>query len=318
VNPPGNWTWDFGDGGTGNTANPIHQYGEPTGTIIDVIAIGCNGALCDTQTIQLTMPLVTGPDAAACLPQTTDPSTGGSLGIGITFFQMGNINNTSTNASSGYQNFTCDDTTTLNPGDFYTWIVRTGQTYEETVKGYIDFNNDGAFDQVTELVFEDSAVVYNHSGLTIQIPFTAVMNTALRMRLESEYSGNPEPDGCVDLLYGQNEDYTVFIDTNYLVNHVASPFSTPVSMTVYPNPFSKNATIEYHIASTQEVSVEVFNLVGEKVQQFASEELQSAGKHSYTFNEESPGVYFVKLTVGNESKTVARRQYNYLPFFKPV
>lgn len=304
VNQPANWTWDFGDGGTGNTQNPIHQYGEPAGTVIDVMAIGCNGPYCDTEYVQLTMPQVLGPAPAACLPQTTDPSTGGALGIGITFFQMGHINNTSTNAASGYQNFTCTDTTTLNPGDFYVWIVRTGQTYEETVKGYIDFNNDGAFDQATELVFQDSAVIYTHSGLTTQIPYTAVMNTALRMRLESEYSGNPAPNGCTDLQYGQNEDYTVFIDSTYLVNHVTSPFSTPVSMSVYPNPFDKNATIEYYIGSSQEVSVEVFNLVGEKVHQFASQELQSAGNHSYTFGDATPGVYFVKLTVNNESQTV--------------
>ncbi len=303
VNTPSNWTWDFGDTGSGNTANPIHQYALPTGTSITVMAIGCNGVLCDTQYVTLTMPLVTGPAAAACLPATLDPGTAGSLGIGVTFFQMGHINKTSTNAASGYQNFTCTDTTTLNPTDFYVWTVRTGQTYEETVKGYIDFNNDGIFDPVTELIFEDSAVVYNHTGLTIQMPTNAVMGVALRMRLESEYSGNPEPDGCIDLLYGQNEDYTVFMDTDYLVNKI-NPFSSPVAISVYPNPFSKFATIEYSIASSKNVSVEVFNLVGEKIQQFAYGEMQTAGKHAYVFNEETPGVYFVKLTVDGESKIV--------------
>ncbi len=303
VNAPTSWAWTFGDTGTGNTANPIHQYGEPTGTIINVMAIGCTAGGCDTQYVTLTMPLVTGPEAAACLPATTDPSTGGSLGIGITFVQLGNINNISTGSASGYQNFTCSDTTTLNPTDFYIWTVRTGQTYEETVKGYIDFNNDGAFDQVTELIFEDSAVVFAHSGLTIQMPTTAVLGVALRMRIESEYSGNPEPNGCSDLLYGQNEDYTVFMDTNYLVNKI-NTFSMPVGLSVYPNPFSKVATIEYSIASSQKVSVEVFNLIGEKIQQFVSDELQAAGKHTYIFNEETPGVYFVKLTVDGESKIV--------------
>ena len=303
VNAPTSWTWDFGDSGTGNTANPIHQYGVPTGTVIDVMAIGCTGGGCDTEYVSLTMPLVTGPTAAACLPQTLDPSTGGSLGIGITYVQLGHISKTSSNSISGYQNFTCTDTTTLNPGDYYTWTVVTGQTYEETVKGYIDFNNDGAFDQVTELIFSDSAVVYSHTGLTVQMPVTAVLGVALRMRVESEYSGNPSPNGCIDLLYGQNEDYTVFMDTNYLVNQVSS-FSSPVAMSVYPNPFNKNATIEYHINASQKISVEVFNLVGEKVQQFASDEIQSAGKHTYTFNEETPGVYFVKLTVDGESKIV--------------
>ncbi|CAN5424575.1 hypothetical protein BH11BAC1_BH11BAC1_03590 [soil metagenome] len=304
VNPVTTWSWDFGDGGTNTVdANPIHQYGEPTGTIINVIVIGCTAGGCDTEYVSLTMPLVTGPEAAACLPQTTNPGTGGSLGIGITNFTFGHISNTSTGSASGYQNFTCSDTTTLNPGDHYMWSIITGQTYEETVKGYIDFNNDGAFDEVTELVFEDSAIVYNHGGLSIQIPMTAVMGVALRMRIESEYSGNTEPNGCIDLLYGQNEDYTVFIDTAYIVEHI-NAFSTPVAMSVYPNPFSKDATIEYSIVSSQKVSVEVFNLVGERVQQFAGDEIQPAGKHTYIFTQETPGVYFVKLSVGDESKIV--------------
>ena len=73
---------------------------------------------------------------------------------------------------------------------------------------------------------------------------------------------------------------------------------------LFRSPFSKNATIEYSITSSQVVSVEVFNLVGEKIQQFAANELQAAGKHTYIFNQETPGVYFVKLTVGGESKIV--------------
>lgn len=305
VNTPNDWDWDFGDGTTHDSlnANPIHQYGEPTGTVINVMVIGCTAGGCDTEYVSLTMPLVTGPEPAACLPQTTDPNTGGSLGIGITNFMMGHISNISTNSISGYQNFTCSDTTTLNPGDFYTWTAITGQTYEETVKGYIDFNNDGAFDQVTELIFQDSAVVYTHAGLTIQMPMNAVMGVALRMRIQSEYSGNTPPNGCSDLQFGQNEDYTVFMDTTYLVNQVSS-LTTAVAMNVFPNPFSKNATIEYVLKGSQTVSVEVFNLVGEKVEQFASGEIQAAGKHTYVFNEETPGVYFVKLTVDGESKTV--------------
>ncbi len=301
VNAPTTWSWAFGDLGTATTANPIHQYGAATGTVFNVVAIGCTVGGCDTVTITLTMPLVTGPAAAACLPQTTDPGTASALGIGITNFTLGHINNPSTNSSSGYQNFTCTDTTTLNPGDFYMWTATTGQTYEETVKAYIDFNNDGAFDSIAELVFEDSAVVHTHSGLTVQMPLTAVRGVALRMRVESEYSGNPEPNGCVDLLYGQCEDYTVFMDTSYIVNHI-NTFASNIPMTVYPNPFNKNATIEYYLNTSHNVSVEVFNLVGEKIQQYAAAENQSAGKHTYIFSRDTPGVYFVKLTVDGESR----------------
>ena len=301
VNAPTSWTWDFGDGGTGNTANPIHQFNEPNGTVIDVQVIGCTGGGCDTEYVQLTMPLVIGPAAAACLPQTTDASTGGSLGIGIVLVQLESINNTSQNSSAGYQNFTCTDTTTLTEGMSYTWVVNTGQTYEETVKGYVDFNNDGAFDQATELIFEDSAEVFNHTGTTASMPLFTVLGTALRMRVQSEYSGNPEPDGCIDLLYGQTEDYAVFMQAGVAVKDLA----TATAFTVYPNPFNKSTSIEYHLNSSQTVTVEIFNAVGERVETFAASEIQGAGKHTYQFNGTSTGIYTVKLTVG-ESSTIQK------------
>ena len=298
VNAPTSWTWDFGDGGTANTANPIHQFAEPAGTNITVMAIGCVGADCDTEYVSLVMPLVTGPAAAACLPQTTDPGTGGALGIGITMLQLGSINNTSLGAAAGYQNFTCTDTTTLTCGVAYNWIVSTGQTYEETVKGYLDFNNDGAFDQVTELIFSDSAVVHTHSGTTITMPLSPpVLGTALRLRVESEYSGNTPPNGCSDLQYGQCEDYTVFMQCAVGVNGISSA----ASFNVFPNPYTGNTTIEYYLNSSQKVSVEIFNAMGEKVETIAASEVQSAGKHAYHFTGVSAGIYYVKLTAGDAS-----------------
>ncbi|MEO8085601.1 MAG: choice-of-anchor D domain-containing protein [Bacteroidota bacterium] len=298
VNPPGTWFWDFGDGGTSTDPNPIHQFSAAAGTQINVMLIGCVGVECDTQYVTLIMPLVTGPAAAACLPQTTDPGTGGSLGIGIVNFVLASISNTSQNAAANYQNFTCSDTTTLTCGMSYIWTATTGQTYEETVKGYLDFNNDGAFDQATELIFEDSAIVFNHTGTTITMPaMPPVLGTALRMRVESEYSGNPEPDGCANLLYGQCEDYTVFMQCVVGMEGIISANT----LNVYPNPFSKNTTIEYSLITSQKVSVEVFNAMGEKIQTFASGENQAAGKHSYNFSEAAAGIYFVKLSAGDAS-----------------
>jgi PKD repeat protein len=298
VNPPTTWLWDFGDGGTSTSANPQHQFGEPTGTAITVLAIGCVGVVCDTQVVQLVMPLVTGPVAAACLPQTTDPGTAGSLGIGITMFQLESINKTSQNSAAGYQNFTCTDTTTLTCGMSYQWTAATGQTYEETVKGYLDFNNDGTFDQVTELIFQDSAVTLAHVGTTITMPANPpVLGTALRLRVQSEYSGNPVPNGCSDMLYGQTEDYAVFMQCAVGMNNLGAA----TSFTVYPNPFDKSSTIEYNLNTASTVTVEVFNAVGERVESYAATQMQSAGKHAYQFTGTTAGIYTVKLTVGDKS-----------------
>ena len=298
VNAPTSWSWDFGDGGSATTANPIHQFSASAGTTITVLAIGCTGGGCDTEIVVLTMPLVTGPAAATCLPQTTDPSTAGNLGIGIILVQLGSISNSSTNSASGYQNFTCTDTSTLNAGMSYAWSVHTGSTYEETVKGYIDFNNDGTFDQGTELIFEDTAVLFTHSGTTATMPANPpVLGTALRMRVESEYSGNPEPDGCVDMLYGQCEDYTVFMSGPVGIDALAAT----TGFNVFPNPFNKSTVIEYTLPASQKVTVEIFNALGVKTGEIVSAQIQSAGKHSYTFTGGAAGIYFIKLTAGSAS-----------------
>ena len=148
---------------------------------------------------------------------------------------------------------------------------------------------------------QDSAVIYTHAGLTTQIPYTAVMNTALRLRLESEYSGNAVPNGCSDLDYGQNEDYSVFIDSTYIVSQVIKPTSEGLSMLVYPNPYNRSTSIEYDLSKSEKVTVEVYNAVGEKVETFAASEIQSAGNHKYQFQGTTAGIYTVKLTVGEST-----------------
>ena len=72
----------------------------------------------------------------------------------------------------------------------------------------------------------------------------------------------------------------------------------------YPNPFSN--TTQFNIGLTNEnvVSVDVFNLFGQKVYSMPSQQM-SSGNHLMTINGAgwSAGVYFYKVTVGDQSKT---------------
>ena len=70
--------------------------------------------------------------------------------------------------------------------------VSTGFTYVESVKAWIDWNNDAVLDPVNELVFSDSAQMTNHGGF-VSVPGTAVLGQPLRFRVASDYSGNPTP-----------------------------------------------------------------------------------------------------------------------------
>jgi len=69
----------------------------------------------------------------------------------------------------------------------------------------------------------------------------------------------------------------------------------------YPNPFNPSTTINYSLNENTYVTLEVFNILGEKVAQIVNE-YQNAGNYSVSFNVEelnkklSSGTYFYSLT----------------------
>lgn len=72
---------------------------------------------------------------------------------------------------------------------------------------------------------------------------------------------------------------------------------------VYPNPYSSSTTIKMNITEKSDVSLEVYNILGEKIQTLEKGQKQP-GIYSYNFNAKSlnysSGIYFVKLTVGDK------------------
>ena len=176
--------------------------------------------------------------------------------------------------------------------------VSTGFTYVESVKAWIDWNNDAVLDPVNELVFSDSAQMTNHGGF-VSVPGTAVLGQPLRFRVASDYSGNPTPTPCLDLQYGQIEDYSVFLVFD---NGVKAPGAN-IPFSVFPNPFNRSTNIDYALSGNAVVSVEVFNMIGEKVSSFVLNEEQPASRHTYTFDNASSGVYYVRLTVDGQAMT---------------
>jgi hypothetical protein len=83
----------------------------------------------------------------------------------------------------------------------------------------------------------------------------------------------------------------------------SEPIDSPHSFELkqnYPNPFNPSTTISYSIPENAEVTLEVFNAVGQKVETLVSG-VQNAGSHSVSFNASnlSSGVYLYKLTSGD-------------------
>ena len=69
----------------------------------------------------------------------------------------------------------------------------------------------------------------------------------------------------------------------------------------YPNPFNPTTTIEFSIAASSHVSLDVYNILGEKVATLVNDNL-NAGQHSIVFNASShlaSGIYIYQLRAGN-------------------
>jgi hypothetical protein len=73
----------------------------------------------------------------------------------------------------------------------------------------------------------------------------------------------------------------------------------------YPNPFNPTTTIVFDLPKTSEVTLKVFNILGEKVATLVSDKL-SAGSYSYEWSRPAgiaSGVYLYRLQAGDPSSS---------------
>ena len=84
-------------------------------------------------------------------------------------------------------------------------------------------------------------------------------------------------------------------------NQVAAEVPTQFNLSQnYPNPFNPSTKIEFALPEAAEVRIDVFNMLGQKVQTLKNERM-AAGYYSVTFEAGglSSGVYVYQLRMGN-------------------
>jgi len=115
------------------------------------------------------------------------------------------------------------------------------------------------------------------------------------------FIGNSDPSECV-LFYEQVTIYAPggvnSIDEN---EKIVNTFRLSQN---YPNPFNPITNISFTVSKATNVTLDVFNTIGEKVATLVNGSV-NAGKTVVTFNGEkhSSGVYFYQLTTGNVVET---------------
>ncbi|HLV46466.1 MAG TPA: GEVED domain-containing protein, partial [Flavobacterium sp.] len=131
------------------------------------------------------------------------------------------------------------------------------------VRGWIDFNNDGFFDN-EELVMTSYGenVSYGNHSVSFIVPSSATVNTSLRMRISTDFHESPEPQSCGMIEYGQVEDYTVYISPNVSVQDIKQ-----IKLELYPNPTSDILNLSEKVNN-----IEIYATDGRKVMSFESAE----------------------------------------------
>ncbi|MCP3944580.1 MAG: M20/M25/M40 family metallo-hydrolase [Desulfobacteraceae bacterium] len=191
------YQWNFGDNSSSSDQNPVHTYAA-YGTYEVVLTVEDNNGNTDSvsKSVEVTQAVI-----EYCA------SAGDSNYYEwISQVDLGNFSKTS--GASGYSDFTTS-VINLTLGQSYPLALspsfRSG-SYTEYWKVWIDFNNDGDFDDSGEEVFSNSG----SSNLSGNVSVSSSSSTGeRRMRVSMKYGGSPPSCGSFD--YGEVEDYTINI-----------------------------------------------------------------------------------------------------------
>ncbi len=169
--------------------------------------------------------------------------------------------------------------------------------YIDTMQVWVCFDQDpaAALTKLATIRSSDSDNVWNqykynlstYNGQKIYIAFRYFMNTTddgLWCNIDNVFVGNSSAIGIQQI--GSEVPRTFELKQNY------------------PNPFNPVTNIEFSIAKTRDVSLVIYNSIGQLVQTLVNQELK-AGNYKYDFNASGlpSGSYYYRLTAGDFVRT---------------
>jgi len=220
--------------------------------------------------------------------------------------KLENINNNSGD-DVGYGDFT-DMSTVIVPNSIYKIHLKpgfSGSKYWEFFRVWIDWNQDGDFDDAGEL--EVQTITYRNTKRYFRAPAAALPGTT-RMRVAMKYGWFPESDEIFD--EGEVEDYTIEVlpPSEGMVNDNAFDFEVAQgTMETALNWYTEEDTdVEYYEVETSSdgVNFEVIETV---------ESMQSEAARSYDGKHSDPeiGANFYRITMvdnlGEEYRSVVKQ-----------
>ena len=186
-------------GTTGNTNFDVSGLNPLTAFSASVVAQDTAGNASGAATTSFTT--TDGPAVSYCDSASTNTSD-----EYISNVQLNTIDNSS--GAQFYSDFT-SISTDLAEGQSYTVSVTptwTGTIYSEGYAAWIDYNNDGDFDDVSELIWSKAPSTDTPNSGNFTVP-NGTSGESVRLRVSMKYNGIPT--SCETFTYGEVEDYTV-------------------------------------------------------------------------------------------------------------
>ncbi len=144
------------------------------------------------------------PDPPLCTPQAYNHC----CGIGIYHVQLADLDH-SPLVTGSFNDYSLTANTMLSAGQTYTLYVETGLDYYQDAYAWIDFNNNGVFEETEQILNSQDQLQYHQHTFTV--PADVVKNIPLRMRIGTDYYSENALSSCNSPYYGQYADYGVLI-----------------------------------------------------------------------------------------------------------
>jgi plastocyanin len=166
---------------------------------------------------------------------------------------------------------------TINAGDTVNFVLESMHNAREVSQATWNANgttSNGGFD----LPFGGGIVVLTQTGIHY---YVCVPHASLGMK--GTITVNPVTDV---------KTMSEIIPNNFILNQN------------YPNPFNPSTTITYSLPNTGHITLEVFNMIGQKVATLI-DGIENAGSHQFQFNANkmASGIYFYSIQFNSSTLT---------------
>ncbi|WP_205853576.1 CBM35 domain-containing protein [Polaribacter filamentus] len=189
-------------------------------------------------------------------------------------------------------------------GDYIEWVVNVAKAgrYNLTFK-YALATGNSPLEMEVNGATEMESLSFSATGDWAQWETVGITNQALNagintVRLTTVGSGGANIDELV----------VEYISTLSIPDNLDIETNQVFSIRSYPNPFSSETTIAYQLTESSNVTIDIYNIYGQKVMSMSNNEQQSTGEHSKIWKPTdsgkiSSGVYICNIQVTNANGT---------------